>query len=73
MLVCAGKTKPNHSFLLAAEIFIDNLMPSFRGKDGYFFRMFAIFFPAATGILSGVNICGDLKVHTTIFQAKHVK
>ncbi|XP_048041353.1 solute carrier family 12 member 3-like [Megalobrama amblycephala] len=44
-----------------AEIFVDNLLPSFRGKDGYFFRMFAIFFPAATGILSGVNICGDLK------------
>ncbi|XP_067303687.1 solute carrier family 12 member 3-like [Pseudorasbora parva] len=44
-----------------ADIFVSNLLPSFRGKDGYFFRMFAIFFPAATGILSGVNICGDLK------------
>ncbi|XP_052002576.1 solute carrier family 12 member 3-like [Xyrauchen texanus] len=44
-----------------SEIFFDNLLPSFRGKDGYFFRMFAIFFPASTGILSGVNICGDLK------------
>lgn len=73
MLVCAGTTKPNHSFLLAAEIFVDNLLPSFRGKDGYFFRMFAIFFPAATGILSGVNICGDLKVNIAIFQAERVK
>ncbi|TRY79057.1 hypothetical protein DNTS_033306 [Danionella cerebrum] len=44
-----------------AEIFVDNLLPSFRGKDGSFFRMFSIFFPSATGILSGVNICGDLK------------
>uniref|UniRef100_A0A8C1VPU1 Solute carrier family 12 member 10, tandem duplicate 3 n=1 Tax=Cyprinus carpio TaxID=7962 RepID=A0A8C1VPU1_CYPCA len=44
-----------------AEIFVENLLPSFRGKDGSFFRMFAIFFPSATGILSGVNICGDLK------------
>ncbi|KAG1937889.1 solute carrier family 12 member 3-like isoform X2 [Pimephales promelas] len=43
------------------DIFMENLLPSFRGVDGYFFRMFAIFFPAATGILSGVNICGDLK------------
>ncbi|KAI7814336.1 solute carrier family 12 member 10, tandem duplicate 3 [Triplophysa rosa] len=48
-------------FSYRSEIFIENLLPSFRGKDGYFFRMFAIFFPAATGILSGVNICGDLK------------
>ncbi|XP_016120203.1 solute carrier family 12 member 3-like [Sinocyclocheilus grahami] len=44
-----------------AEIFVENLLPSFRGKDGSFFRMFSIFFPSATGILSGVNICGDLK------------
>ncbi|KAG1937890.1 solute carrier family [Pimephales promelas] len=44
-----------------AEIFLSNLLPSFRGKDGSFFRMFSIFFPSATGILSGVNICGDLK------------
>ncbi|XP_016113854.1 solute carrier family 12 member 10, tandem duplicate 3 [Sinocyclocheilus grahami] len=44
-----------------ADIFVDNLLPSFRGKDGSFFRMFSIFFPSATGILSGVNICGDLK------------
>uniref|UniRef100_A0A672NI59 Solute carrier family 12 member 10, tandem duplicate 3 n=1 Tax=Sinocyclocheilus grahami TaxID=75366 RepID=A0A672NI59_SINGR len=43
------------------DIFVENLLPSFRGPNGYFFRLFAIFFPAATGILSGVNICGDLK------------
>uniref|UniRef100_A0A3Q3KIT6 Solute carrier family 12 member 3 n=1 Tax=Monopterus albus TaxID=43700 RepID=A0A3Q3KIT6_MONAL len=34
---------------------------NWRGADGDFFRMFSIFFPATTGILSGVNICGDLK------------
>ncbi|XP_039677435.1 solute carrier family 12 member 3-like [Perca fluviatilis] len=44
-----------------SEIFISNLTPDWRGPDGSFFRMFSIFFPAATGILSGVNICGDLK------------
>ncbi|XP_073693536.1 solute carrier family 12 member 3-like [Garra rufa] len=43
------------------DIFVENLLPSFRGPNGNFFRLFAIFFPAATGILSGVNICGDLK------------
>ncbi|XP_032400159.1 solute carrier family 12 member 3 isoform X2 [Etheostoma spectabile] len=43
------------------DIFISNLTPDWRGPDGNFFRMFSIFFPGATGILSGVNICGDLK------------
>ncbi|KAL1272040.1 hypothetical protein QQF64_031056 [Cirrhinus molitorella] len=43
------------------DIFVENLLPSYRGPNGYFFKLFAIFFPAATGILSGVNICGDLK------------
>ncbi|XP_073715776.1 solute carrier family 12 member 3-like [Misgurnus anguillicaudatus] len=44
-----------------SEVFVSNLLPSYRGPNGYFFKLFAIFFPAATGILSGVNICGDLK------------
>lgn len=57
-------------FILTAEIFISNLLPSFRGKDGSFFRMFSIFFPSATGILSGVNICGDLKVILLFFSVK---
>uniref|UniRef100_A0A3Q3B0A2 Solute carrier family 12 member 10, tandem duplicate 1 n=1 Tax=Kryptolebias marmoratus TaxID=37003 RepID=A0A3Q3B0A2_KRYMA len=43
------------------DIFVENLTPSWRGPKGSFFQVFAIFFPAATGILSGVNICGDLK------------
>ncbi|KAK2913269.1 hypothetical protein Q8A67_001668 [Cirrhinus molitorella] len=57
-----GKEKQALGFFgYRAEIFVENLLPSFRGKDGSFFRMFSIFFPSATGILSGVNICGDLK------------
>ncbi|XP_008433393.1 solute carrier family 12 member 3-like isoform X2 [Poecilia reticulata] len=43
------------------DIFVQNLTPNWRGAQNDFFRMFAIFFPAATGIMSGVNICGDLK------------
>ncbi len=66
------KKAPDQSFLLPAEIFVDNLLPSFRGPNGYFFRLFAIFFPAATGILSGVNICGDLKV-IKFFRMERVK
>ncbi|XP_029944241.1 solute carrier family 12 member 3-like [Salarias fasciatus] len=44
-----------------SEIFITNLKPNWRGPEGNFFQMFAIFFPSAIGILSGANISGDLK------------
>ncbi|KAK2151035.1 hypothetical protein LSH36_378g01015 [Paralvinella palmiformis] len=41
-------------------IFQENFGPDFR--DGHnFFSVFAIFFPAATGILAGANISGDLQ------------
>ncbi|KAI3375707.1 hypothetical protein L3Q82_004006 [Scortum barcoo] len=44
-----------------SEIFISNLKPDWRGPEGNFFQMFAIFFPSTIGILSGANISGDLK------------
>ncbi|NXA20586.1 S12A1 protein, partial [Ibidorhyncha struthersii] len=46
--------------LFAASIFAENFGPDFRSGEG-FFSVFAIFFPAATGILAGANISGDLK------------
>nr|XP_036672379.1 solute carrier family 12 member 1 isoform X2 [Drosophila suzukii] len=49
-----------------ATVFKNNLFADYRqekssGIQHDFFSVFAIFFPAATGILAGANISGDLK------------
>ncbi|XP_069138300.1 LOW QUALITY PROTEIN: solute carrier family 12 member 1-like [Argopecten irradians] len=44
----------------SADVFTENFGPAFRDGNS-FFTVFSIFFPAATGILAGANISGDLK------------
>lgn len=50
-----------HTFSLpSGSVMWENMGPDFRKET--FFSVFAIFFPAATGILAGANISGDLAV-----------
>jgi solute carrier family 12 sodium/potassium/chloride transporter 2 len=56
---------PSSSYSISVTIFQTNIWPDYRldkstDKTHDFFSVFSIFFPAATGILAGANISGDL-------------
>ncbi|MBN1360155.1 MAG: hypothetical protein JW993_06165 [Sedimentisphaerales bacterium] len=47
--------------LFDPEVFRANLGPAYTKPTIGFWAMFAVYFPAVTGILAGVNMSGDLK------------
>ncbi|RUS77830.1 hypothetical protein EGW08_014404 [Elysia chlorotica] len=56
----SNKQKSQGFFGINGEILEENMHSGYQEGQS-FFSVFAVFFPAATGILAGANISGDLK------------
>ena len=54
------------------KVFMQNLWSDYQveqnGEQYSFFKVFAVFFPAVTGIVAGANFSGDLKVSFQIIE-----
>ena len=56
------------AFYFTGTVFVQNMKSSYHnenygnpGNPPSFFDVFAVFFPAVTGIVAGANLSGDLK------------
>jgi hypothetical protein len=57
--------------MFIAETFWTNMNADYREHEGTqhnFFSVFAVFFPAVTGIVAGANLSGDLKVWNQLLR-----